>query len=79
MGSLEAFIHRENLLLFKKQLADPRLADAQRRLLLRLLTEEEARDVSDEEGRSAGRPRDLLTRRRPGRDREFFDPGQAKA
>lgn len=42
MGSLEAFVHYENLILFKKQLADPRTSDEQRQLLLRLLAKEEA-------------------------------------
>ena len=42
--SLDAFVHYENLILFKKQLADPRVDDAQRQQLLRLLAEEEAKD-----------------------------------
>ena len=41
--SLESFIHRENIKLFKKQLADP-TKEAQRKTLLRLLAEEEAKD-----------------------------------
>jgi hypothetical protein len=45
MGSLEKFIHDENLILFKKQLADARTTDAQRRQLLRLSTEEEKREL----------------------------------
>lgn len=55
MGSLEAFIHYENLILFKKQLADPRLSEAQRQQLLRLLAEEEAKAFEDEKGRLDGR------------------------
>lgn len=47
MGSLEAFIHYENLILFKKQLAAPQTSDEQRQLLLRLLAEEEARGRPD--------------------------------
>jgi hypothetical protein len=47
MGSLEAFIHYENLILFKRQLADPRTSDQQRQMLLRLLEEEEARGRLD--------------------------------
>jgi len=48
MGSLDAFIHHENLMLFKKQLADPRLADGLRQQFVRLLEEEEAKDLSVE-------------------------------
>ncbi|OKO85994.1 hypothetical protein [Bradyrhizobium sp. AS23.2] len=43
MGSLEAFIHYENLTLFKKQLAAPQISDERRQMLLRLLAEEEAK------------------------------------
>jgi hypothetical protein len=57
MGSLEAFIHYENLILFKKQLAAPQTSDEQKQLLLRLLAEEEARGNPDSARRSArGRP-----------------------
>ena len=41
---MEAFIHRENLALFRKRLAEP-CDDARRRLLLKLLAEEEAREL----------------------------------
>jgi hypothetical protein len=41
---MERFIHRENLALFKKRLAEP-CDDARRQLLLRLLAEEEAREI----------------------------------
>jgi hypothetical protein len=41
---MEKFIHRENLALFKKRLAEP-CDDARRQLLLRLLAEEEAREI----------------------------------
>ena len=44
MNSLEAHIHRENLILFKKRIADPHITDAQRRQVLRLLAEEETKD-----------------------------------
>ena len=47
MGSLERFIHFQNLILFRKQLDDPRLPDEQRRQLLRLLEAEEANDCTD--------------------------------
>ena len=43
MGSLDAYIHYENLILLKKQLADPRTTDKQRQILQKLLTEEEAK------------------------------------
>ena len=39
---MERFIHRENLALFKKRLAEP-CDEAQRQLLLKLLAAEEAR------------------------------------
>ena len=45
MTSLDMFVHQENLALFKK-----RLTDAERELLLKLLTEEEAKDVRDADG-----------------------------
>lgn len=44
MRSLDAFIHHENLILFKKQLADPRIDDTTRQQLLRLLAEERTKD-----------------------------------
>ncbi|WP_441237605.1 hypothetical protein [Bradyrhizobium sp. 930_D9_N1_4] len=47
MGPLEAFIHYENLILFKKQLAAPETSDERRQLLLRLLAEEEAKGRLD--------------------------------
>ena len=37
---MNKFIHRENLALFRKRLDDPRLSDAQRQAILRLLNEE---------------------------------------
>jgi hypothetical protein len=49
MRSLDAFIHYENMILFKKQLADPSIDDTRRRQLLRLLAEEQARDFLHEE------------------------------
>jgi hypothetical protein len=49
MRSLDAFIHYENMILFKKQLADPRINDTRRRQLLRLLAEEQAQDFLHEE------------------------------
>jgi hypothetical protein len=40
---MDKFIHRENLALFRGHLDDPGLTDAQRKAILRLLTEEHAR------------------------------------
>ena len=39
---MEEFIHRENLLIFKRRLAEAK-NDAQRQMLLKLLAEEEAK------------------------------------
>ena len=41
---MEEFIHRENLALFRKRLAEPH-DDAERKVLLKLLAEEEARGL----------------------------------
>jgi hypothetical protein len=40
---MEKFIHRENLALFKKRLAEPR-GESERQVLLKLLADEEAKD-----------------------------------
>ena len=40
---VEKFIHRENLALFKKRLAERR-TDAEREVILKLLTEEQAKN-----------------------------------
>jgi hypothetical protein len=48
--SLDTFVHQENLALFKKRLADPETTDAERELVLKLLAEEEAKDVRDADG-----------------------------
>ena len=40
---MDKFIHRENLTLFKKRLAEVR-TDAEREVLLKLLAEEEAKE-----------------------------------
>ena len=50
--AMEGFIHRENLALFRKRLAEP-CDDAQRQLLLKLLAEEEAREFPSKEARAA--------------------------
>ena len=41
---MEEFIHRENLALFRKRLAEPH-DDAEHQVLLKLLAEEEARGL----------------------------------
>lgn len=46
---MKNFIHRENLALFKKRLADP-CDDAERRVLLKLLAEEEAKEPPPKNG-----------------------------
>ena len=40
---MEKFIHREDLALFKRRLAEPR-SDAERKVLLNLLADEEAKE-----------------------------------
>lgn len=45
---MEKFIHEENLLLFRRRLAEP-CGDAERRVLLKLLAEEEARVLPSKE------------------------------
>ncbi len=49
MESIESFIKHEILTLFRKRLADPSLSDTARELLLRLLAEREAKEVSTKE------------------------------
>ncbi|UFZ03158.1 hypothetical protein LQG66_28545 [Bradyrhizobium ontarionense] len=44
---MDEFIHRENLALFKKRLAEPR-TDAEREVLLKLLADEEAKETPGE-------------------------------
>jgi hypothetical protein len=53
---MEKFIHRENLTLFRRRLADPGLTDVRRKSILRLLAEErvkggEARPATEDEHR----------------------------
>jgi hypothetical protein len=40
---MEKFIHRQNLALFTKRLAAPSLTDAKRKVIVRLLSEEQAK------------------------------------
>ncbi len=47
---MEEFIHRESLIIFKRQLAAVK-NEAQRQVLLRLLAEEEAKDMSAKEAK----------------------------
>jgi hypothetical protein len=42
---MERYIHLENLALFRKRLADSRTTEAEREVLLKLLAEEEAREL----------------------------------
>jgi len=49
MGSMEEFIHYENLIIFKRRLADPNIADEQRQMLTRLLALEQTRDIPEQE------------------------------
>jgi hypothetical protein len=45
---MDKFIHRENLALFRRRLDNPALTDAQRKAILRLLTEEQAKGTTAE-------------------------------
>jgi hypothetical protein len=48
-GIVEKFIRRENVTLYKKRLAEPH-TDAEHKILLKLLADEEARDASVSRG-----------------------------
>jgi hypothetical protein len=48
-SALEKYIHRENLTLFKKRLAEPH-SDAEREVLLKLLADEEAKEPPPKNG-----------------------------
>jgi len=45
---MDKFIHGENLALFRRRLDNPALTDAQRKTILRLLTEERAKGTTAE-------------------------------
>jgi hypothetical protein len=45
---MEKFVHRENLALFKKRLAEPH-SDAERKVLLKLIADEEAKEPDGEQ------------------------------
>ena len=47
---MEEFIHRENLALFKKRLAEPH-SEAERGVLLKLLADEQAKEPPQKKGR----------------------------
>jgi len=42
---MDRYIHLENLALFRKRLADPKTTAADREVILKLLAEEEAREI----------------------------------
>lgn len=46
---MEEFIHQQNLALFKKHLAEPH-TEAEREVLMKLLTEEKAKEPSPKNG-----------------------------
>ena len=47
MGSIEEYIHYANLTLFMRQLADPSITDEKRRMLTRLLAQEEGKHFGE--------------------------------
>ena len=55
MGSMEEFIHYANLIIVKRQLADPSTTDEQRRMLARLVTLEEAKRFHEQDDGHAER------------------------
>jgi hypothetical protein len=68
---MDCFIHKENLALFRKRLAEAE-DDATRRVILKLLAEEEAKDSINRDSQgdaSAGRRQVLRKPRRPGEKR----------
>ncbi|HVX79183.1 MAG TPA: hypothetical protein VHB49_23860 [Bradyrhizobium sp.] len=50
---MEKFVHFQNLALYRKKLADPKIGDVERNTLEKLLAEEEARD-REASGNKAG-------------------------
>jgi hypothetical protein len=55
MGSMEEFIHYANLIIAKRQLADPGITDEQRRMLARLLALEQAKRFHEKDDGHAER------------------------
>jgi hypothetical protein len=47
--AMEKYIHRQNLALFKKRLAEP-YSDAEREVLLKLIADEEAKELPLKDG-----------------------------
>jgi hypothetical protein len=47
MTSMEDFIRNENLIIFKRRLADPSITDKQRQMLTGLLARAQARDAHE--------------------------------
>ncbi|UGY12365.1 hypothetical protein HAP48_0027315 [Bradyrhizobium septentrionale] len=43
---MEQFVHNKNLALFRKKRADPRLTDGERKIVHKLLADEEARQIA---------------------------------
>jgi len=66
---MEEFIHRENLIIFKRRLAEAK-NDAQRQMLLKLLAEEEAKG-----GRSQPGAPSRLNQERPAQPKELRSSG----
>jgi len=52
---MEKFIHDENLALYRKKLADPNTSGSERRMIERLLAEEESRKIHTPNDPAAGR------------------------
>jgi hypothetical protein len=50
------FVHFANLIIVKRQLADPSITDEERRMLARLLALEEAKRFHEKDGGHAGGP-----------------------
>ena len=42
---MERFIQRQNVALFKKKLADPKTGETERQVILKLLADEEAKEI----------------------------------
>ena len=55
MGSMEEFIHYANLIIAKRQLADPSITDEQRQMLARLLALEQTKRFHEKDDGHAER------------------------
>jgi hypothetical protein len=53
---MDRFVHDENLALFRKKLADPGLTDAERKIVLKLLADEEASQIAPHGAREHRKP-----------------------